>query len=70
MSSPAPEAGGSLEGRGEPAASMPWPQAEGAALSLHLPPFSHMKARLFTLDAGKVGPCYPLLLDPCPERPT
>lgn len=34
-----------------------------------LPPFSHIKARLFTLDVSKVGPRYPLLPDPFPEGP-
>lgn len=34
-----------------------------------LPPFSHIKAQLFTLDVSKAGPCYPLLTDPFPEGP-
>lgn len=34
-----------------------------------LPPFSHIKARLFTLDVSKAGPHYPLLPDPFPEGP-
>lgn len=34
-----------------------------------LPPFSHIKAWLFTLDVSKAGPCYPLLPDPFPEGP-
>ena len=34
-----------------------------------LPPFSHIKARLFTLDVSKAGPRYPLLPDPFPEGP-
>lgn len=34
-----------------------------------LPPSSHIKAQLFTLDVSKAGPRYPLLPDPFPEGP-
>lgn len=32
-----------------------------------LPPSSHIKAQLFTLEVSKAGPRYPLLPDPFPE---
>lgn len=49
---------GGLEGRGRnPQPSVPWPRAERWCLPPSLlPPFSHIKARLFALDVSKAGP--------------
>lgn len=62
---------GGLEGRGRnPQPSVPWPRAERWCLPPPLlPPFSHIKARLFALDVSEAGPRYLLFADPFPEGP-